>query len=414
MIPHSPHERLPGPDIVRAIAIVLVVLAHTSGMWRTGHEPVTLQHIADVLLPRTATPSAKDSIALMPRGRTWVPAVIGVELFFVLSGYLIGGILIREIAQNGRFSLAQLRRFLVRRWLRTLPAYWLVITLLIPVWMLVLKKKLTWSVLLYFVFLQNITTPHPGFFSVAWSLSVEEWFYITLPVVLWLVGSTIRKTSGEKWLLRCLLAYLAIALGMRACNAIWLPYGTDFDNGIRKLVLTRLDAPLYGVLVAWCLRYKPQILQFKTPLLVLSVAFTVLLAALMYYLEPGGLHTNHRFYFPFNTVWLYTLLPAAMALCLPAAVAYRSAGKNLWQSCCTFIARISYSIYLTHYYLFYVLPFSRIHFTNLPAQLLFYIGYLLVVCLVSSALYFFVEKSFLRLRDRLFPAVNNCTHAAGA
>jgi peptidoglycan/LPS O-acetylase OafA/YrhL len=298
--------------------------------------------------------------------------------------------------------------------MRTLPAYWLVVTILIPIWLIVLKKNLTWKVLLYYVFLQNMATPHPGFFSVAWSLSVEEWFYLTLPLCVLIAGRNITTINSGRWLLRCLLAYMMGAICLRIGNASLLPYGSDFDNGIRKMVITRLDAPLYGVIIAWYLYYKPQLLHFKSYLLSISLIATMLLAALMYYLEPGGPHMHHWLYLSFNTVLVHTLLPMAMALCLPAAVAYSNSGKSLWQKAASYVARISYSVYLTHYYLFYLLPFSRVHFVSVPAQMMFYSLYLLVVCLVSSLLYYVVEKPMLRLRDYLFPTVGSSTNAVAA
>ncbi len=410
MLLNDHSHRLPGPDIIRAIAIVLVVLSHTSGMWRTGNVPVTADYFMHMLWPAAAGTASHNATILLPKGRTWVPAVLGVELFFVLSGYLIGTLLIKDIATNGQFSFAQLKQFVVRRWLRTLPAYWVMVTLLIPVWLFVYKKQLTWKVMLYYVFLQNMVTPHPGFYTVAWSLSVEEWFYITLPVFIWIVSRNKRHFTKPSWLLCCLLVFFVATFCLRVVNSFLLPYGTDFDNGIRKMVITRLDAPLYGVLIAWGIYYKPHIQRYKQQLFAIAVAGTIILAVLMYYLEPGGAHIHHWLYIPFNTVLVYTLLPLVMALYLPTAVAYRSNQSGLVLKVCTFIARISYSAYLTHQYIFFIFPFSRVHFTSLPVQLLFYGLYMLVVCLFSQLLHYTVEQPMLRVRDRLYPTVSNSTH----
>ena len=95
-----------GLDAVRATAILLVLIAHGT------------QFIASTI----------SGFGLNPADLSWPPGFVGVELFFCLSGYLIGRILL-EIERRGA-SLGDVRRFLVRRWLRTLPLYFLVLAAL--------------------------------------------------------------------------------------------------------------------------------------------------------------------------------------------------------------------------------------------------------------------------------------------
>ena len=211
-------KRLPGPDIVRAVAIVLVVLAHTSGMWRTGPHPISWADFVHFLKPSSAVAEPMVASQQLAKGRTWVPAVLGVELFFVLSGYLIGGLLIREIRDTGTFGMRQLYRFLARRWMRTIPAYWLVLTIMIPLWLFVVHKTLSLKVLGYFFFLQNFITPHPGFYSVGWSLSVEEWFYIVLAMGLVVAGRHSKSMQNGKRFLPVLLWCLGGAARPRCLN----------------------------------------------------------------------------------------------------------------------------------------------------------------------------------------------------
>lgn len=114
----------------------------------------------------------------------------GVDLFFVLSGFLIGRILLAELNQSGTVDL---KGFWARRWLRTLPAYYLVL-LVIRVSDVWIAAKGTWGWFpSYFVFLQNYLVPEPMRFGWSWSLCVEEQFYLGLPLLL----LALRKMAGK-------------------------------------------------------------------------------------------------------------------------------------------------------------------------------------------------------------------------
>src|SRR5205814_3217558 len=109
---------------------------------------------------------------------------IGVDLFFVLSGYLIGGQLLAELARNNRLNL---RRFYARRALRILPAYLFILTIyfLLPLWR---EYPDMAQPLWKFLFsLQNIALHGGTAFSHAWSLAVEDQFYLALPFILLVV-----------------------------------------------------------------------------------------------------------------------------------------------------------------------------------------------------------------------------------
>ncbi|HMC97241.1 MAG TPA: acyltransferase, partial [Flavobacteriales bacterium] len=159
----SQKSRVFGLDVMRALAIVLVVLVHSDYMlWE--HWP----------------------------GFPWLPFVDGVDLFFVLSGYLVGGILLRY-ATSAAPSPRRLLDFCQRRWLRTLPNYYLFLVINIVLLSFGLTRgMLNHSALYYFAFLQNLYKPVDTFFWESWSLVIEEWFYLLFPILLF----------GLMWLLR--------------------------------------------------------------------------------------------------------------------------------------------------------------------------------------------------------------------
>ncbi|HRD52194.1 MAG TPA: acyltransferase family protein, partial [Flavobacteriales bacterium] len=222
------HTRVFGLDLMRATAIVLVVFWHS----------------ADVL--RTAVPG----IALPPH-------VDGVDLFFVLSGFLIGGILLRSAAMENVPWHRRLLDFWQRRWLRTLPNYYLFLLINI---LLVLAgmnggviNHNTWA---YALFLQNVWKPLDLFFWESWSLVVEEWFYLLFPLLLF--GALVITGAAAKriFLILALLFILAPML-MRFILAPEIPSLWHMEQGLRKLVITRLDAIGWGILAAWLQSFYP-------------------------------------------------------------------------------------------------------------------------------------------------------------
>jgi Acyltransferase family len=142
-----------GADLLRALAILLVMLWH---------------------LPKPATPALLG--ALKPYG--W----IGVDLFFVLSGYLIGTQLLTPLVRGERVNL---RAFFVRRSFRILPAFLVVLCVyvFVPVTRETSAMEPAWR-FLTFTMNFGLNFAENGTFSHAWSLCVEEHFYLILPLLL--------------------------------------------------------------------------------------------------------------------------------------------------------------------------------------------------------------------------------------
>lgn len=150
-------NRIFGLDILRASAIMFVVI----------------EHGAFLLTPKLSKLNGT------------IFGYEGVSIFFVLSGFLIGGILIKtlEKREGGKNVLLN---FWIRRWFRTIPLYFLVLTILLILnW--IFREGFGFSKtfpLNFYTFTQNLFYWHPKFFPEAWSLSIEEWFYLLIPLVL--------------------------------------------------------------------------------------------------------------------------------------------------------------------------------------------------------------------------------------
>src|ERR1700704_4259635 len=177
-------ERQPGLDLLRAIAIIVVVIYHAG--------------IMGFPLP----------------GRVHRFGWIGVDLFFVLSGYLIGGQLLAPLARNQGINLG---RFFARRALRIMPAYFVVLAIyfLLPSWREYPEmSQPLWKFLLS---VQNIGLHGGTAFSHAWSLAVEDQFYLLLPLVLLFVFRRPRLAI----IVPCLIVFGGI--GLRALLAAQNP-----------------------------------------------------------------------------------------------------------------------------------------------------------------------------------------------
>jgi peptidoglycan/LPS O-acetylase OafA/YrhL len=167
----------------------------------------------------------------------------GVDLFFVLSGWLIGRQLFKE---QSRFGNIQLYRFWIRRWMRTLPAYYAVLTLtIIQQYINKPDFDFPWQHLL---FLQNYK-PDLSLFYVSWSLSVEEQFYLLIaPFALLLF-----KLPSRSHILLLIVLLLTPSLFRYL----------DLYNELRETHV-RIDCCAMGVLLAYIRQSKPRLWDILT------------------------------------------------------------------------------------------------------------------------------------------------------
>lgn len=215
------HFRLFGPDLIRGIAVLLVLVSHT--------------------LPWKYAAKFFGTELFVAYGD--LTGVLGVEIFFVLSGYLIGGILIKDLFSGQAVSHERLFWFWKRRWFRTLPNYYffLGVYLLIS-WHFKTFENTRIETFLWFG--QAVFMEHPVFFNPAWSLAVEEWFYFLFPLVAIVFSQLFRSRDGG--LLMCLILFLVFPIVLRGT---FQP--ESWDEGTRKMTFFRLDSLMYGLCLAY-------------------------------------------------------------------------------------------------------------------------------------------------------------------
>ncbi len=360
-------KRIFGLDIVRALAIFFVVLGHGAH-----------------LLP----PKIKAFIFMLP-----FPD--GVTVFFVLSGFLIGGILIK-VLENEQATFKTLLNFWTKRWLRTLPLYFLILTLLISLSVIFVKEFSFFKVANYFIFSQNFNTPHPKFFIEAWSLSVEEWFYLLTPSIIFiLVG--IFKVRPQNAVLACVVSVIITSIIFRYYRYLTVAVTGEEVWGamFRGQVVTRLDSLMFGVAGAYFYYYHTvNWIKYKNQAFILGITAIVLISVLPQWLFPKSV-----FYFC-NISFIVTAF--SILLVLPFLSRLQS-GKGLIYKCITCTSLISYSMYLTHASLVMVFIIPKIKFLQSGQPAIILLRFFLYWCLayiVSILLYKYVELPFMAMRHK--------------
>ena len=356
-------ERQPGLDLLRALAIIVVVIYHAGIMG-------------------FPTPG---------RFHRW--GWIGVDLFFTLSGYLIGGQLLAPLAQGREINL---KRFFARRVLRIMPAYFVVLAIYIflPSWR-EYPEMYPWWKFLFSV--QNIGLHGGTAFSHAWSLAVEDQFYLALPFILIFVNRWARAA----WIIPCTIFFGGILL--RTFLAYSHPAEIsgvafrDFQAWIYYPTWTRLDPLVFGVALAAIERFRP--LWWKR--LTNSAIWLWLpgLVLIIYALWLG----EGEYLTVASAVWQFPLLAFGFAALLACAQSDRLPLRHVRIPGVAFIASIAYSAYLVQKLAIHaVAEFCRAHGLDLTSASAL-IGVEACVYLAATILFFAIERPFLQLRKRLAP-----------
>lgn len=358
--------RMPGLDLLRAVAIVWTMLFHSFVVGGLGPDWAWLSRYG------------------------WM----GVDLFFALSGFLIGAQVLQPLAEGRRLSF---REFYIKRAFRILPAFWavLLVYLLWPGFREAPGMEPWWKFAGFFVNL-SIDYGRNAAFSHAWSLCVEEHFYLLFPLLAWWL---LRKPAAWKFV----AAVASVALGGIALRTgIWL-HGHAVDPGfdLRNWFIEdpyyptwcRLDGLLFGVALAVLKTFRAawwQRMQ-RHANAVLLTGLAIVALAMWLFRDRIGLLGN-------SVGW--PTLSLGLAL-LVFAGASRDSLIGRWAvPGAGWLAAVSYSLYLVHKAIFHVVQAQWVDVLAGRGFVAF-CAYGAAALLGAAVLYYAVERPFLRLRERL-------------
>lgn len=303
-------KRIFGLDIVRAIAIIFVLYLHAGNFVPKHVVPIYKKFFYD-----------------------------GVGVFFVLSGFLIGGILIKQV-ENYKFNFKSLLYFWVKRWSRTLPNYFLFLVVLLVIEYFTVKKFHIDNYLKYFVFSQNLNGTPLDFFLHSWSLSVEEWFYLTVPLLLFMIGNILPFQFKYNFVAVILVIIFSVNI-LREYKITTNPNWDSFRE-ILYGVIYRFDSIMYGMLGAFISYYFPAFWNRSKYIL---LSFATLLFASHFVLQELINKSDYRL-----RTFIFTLTSLTVLLALPYFSSLKDY-KGIWLKPITYISLISYSLYLVNYIL---------------------------------------------------------------
>jgi len=354
--------RLAGLDTLRALAITLVLMSHYNSFVR--HAPGF---------------RAIGSIG-------W----IGVDLFFALSGYLIGNQLLAPAARGERLDL---QTFFARRLMRTVPNYYLVLAIYLLLPDSPIAGRAMAPVWYFLTFTQNFSLNFGDTFTHSWSLCIEEQFYLALPLaIVALVGG-----NRSPRLLWCALVAALIA-GITARGIAFMNGKDMFTAEVYYSSLTRFDELLPGVAIALLKNFHPmtytRLLGFGNTLLTAGLAG---IAAVLYCVvneTPIGFLVS---------TFGFSLIAVCFALLTCAALSPSSLLNRLHVPGAASLALWSYAVYLAHKPVFMALSPELLERGINPSAPLTIFTFMAAGVFSGWLLYRLVEIPFMRLRARLYP-----------
>ncbi|QDE82933.1 acyltransferase family protein [Myxococcus xanthus] len=381
-------------DGLRAIAIIWVFILHC--IWCIG-----------MFIPRDALMAVVNEHATHPLFTFFIRGDLGVDLFFVISGFLISGMLVRELETRGEINLLQ---FYSRRLLRLMPAY--VVVLLLFCLLSGENWRFAWANLLY---VNNFIPTAQQCMKWAWSLAIEEQFYLLFPLLLLLCGTSARRN------LAVMVALAGVGIAIRA----WLirSHGVELPIIIHERIApqpfesyndvfyvkpyTRFGALLIGVAVTELMRGPYRRWVVDTPWSA-ALLLAVGIASWVWVIAPPVFLPGSEWSAVFSLTYLsayHTVFAIGAAAFLLAGFAARGVGAwwgrllaaKAWHP----IARLSYSTYLLHPIIIFGV-YTLIGLKEVPsvAQLLGAMTLCWALTLaLSLLLYAYVELPFMRMRS---------------
>lgn len=362
-------KRFFGLDFLRVLAVSMILFSHSSWIYNSNGLLGKLQDMS---------------------------GFFGIELFIVLSGFLIGGILYKQFLHEN-YTLKDAYLFVYRRLIRLLPSYYLVVLINAAIFLSFgFSISGVWK---YFLLLQNFVTPVSSFFPESWSLPVKEMGYIFAVFLLLIVSTIFVKTSKKVLFFSVIFGLIVVTVLLKTYYNL---HSTNLDLklwsfNVRSVVIYRLDSVLIGVLFGYFYsNYKEFMLSKRLWFLIMGITIMMVLAVCIIVFK---FRLNNAAWF-WNVLCLPTV-SLAMCMGIPFLLDLKSPSEVIG-NVINFICKISYSIYLLHYsiILFLLKYFIDTSHYNIWQLNIFTVFYLLSTISLSYLLYTYFEKPINQYRAK--------------
>lgn len=353
--PEITKNRLMGLDLIRSVGMICVILSHSGYRLLFG----------------------------MRYG------IVAVESFFVVSGFLIGTILLRDI--NDGMTLQTVRNFWIKRWFRTLPLYYAVLLI-----KFIVDHEMGWNILYYMFFLQS-NFYGIQFFPVSWTLVVEEWFYFLIPFYFLLF---MRKGVDFKRFLNLCILFVLLATIARY---IWVYYTNRSFLAIIGNFPFRMDSNLIGVMFAGIRMYRKAWFNkmAQWPFALTAFILLIVLSSMFGYCQGGCSEPCPQFVW-IRTIW-FTLNSFLIACLIPFLCENEFFNMKKFffiKWLVTWISLLSYPVYLIHVDIYnWMDQYVYVNYSTGEFQKFLINNFFVVIA--GWILYQIIDKPVLRYRTRV-------------
>lgn len=368
----NPEKRYFGFDIVRAFSVLLVMHMHFL--------QISAQHIG--------------------LDYQKIPFPDPVDMFFVCSGFLIGYHHLKDIHKIGVVTPKYTARFLIMRWVRTLPSYYLILTLFVILGFAA-NKDFKFPIENYF-FTQNLYTYNVKFYTETWTISVEEWFYFSFAIVFYIVSS-LMKMSHKRSFIFIVLFYIIL------CNILKIYYFYNVYTEytfiqfwkFKELVILRMDTIALGLLAAYvCYFYED--FWHRNRYKFLGIGLVVYLGSMAYYWLTVNQYVYNDFTIFYFFTFFYLVSPFGFMLFLPCIKTIKFKDTFLNQFI-LFTSNISYSMFLLHgsFFIVMFIVLKLVGFNPVRHIFLSYLIWISCAYIFSYFFYTLFEIKVMKTRSKI-------------